>query len=85
MKYLYFSAPWCGPCKSFGPIVEQVSATGIPTQKVDVDQSPNLVAQYGIRSVPTIILVNEQGQELVRRTGAQSKQSLIDTYKQNLN
>lgn len=85
MKYLYFYGDHCGPCKTFSPIMDQVSATGIPVQKINTDTQPNLVAQYGIHSIPTVILVNAQGQELIRRSGAQPKKTLIDIYKQNLN
>ena len=56
-KILYFSASWCQPCKNFKPIMEQVSRE-LPVQFVDVDANPDLVAEYGIRNVPTVIVVN---------------------------
>jgi len=56
-KILYFSASWCGPCRNFKPIMEQVSRE-LPVQFVDVDANPDLVAEYGIRNVPTVIVVN---------------------------
>lgn len=57
---LFFSASWCGPCKSMTPIVENVSnATSdrLNIIKVDVDVSQNDAIDYGIRSVPTLLLV----------------------------
>jgi len=80
MKYLYFSAPWCGPCRMFGPIMEEVSKE-IPVQKVNVDDENDLAMQYGVRSVPTIVLVNESGKELSRHVGVQQKSMVLENYK----
>ena len=61
---LYFTAAWCGPCKMFKPVVEQVSAeTGVSINYIDVDQQADLAAQYGISSVPTILV--EKGGRVV--------------------
>ena len=58
MKYLYFSAPWCGPCKMFGPtVMERVSTKGINVQKINVDENQDLAMQYSVRSIPTVVLV----------------------------
>lgn len=57
---LFFSASWCGPCKSMTPIVENISnllGARINTIKIDVDASENDARDYGIRSVPTLVLV----------------------------
>ena len=54
-----FFAPWCGPCKMPGPILEQVKAIfgdSVNIIKIDVDRNPELSATYHIRSVPTLIL-----------------------------
>jgi thioredoxin 1 len=80
VKYLYFSAPWCGPCRMFGPIMEEVSKE-IPVQKVNVDDENDLAMQYGVRSVPTIVLVNENGKELSRHVGVQQKSMVLENYK----
>ena len=80
MKYLYFSAPWCGPCRMFGPIMEEVSKE-IPVQKINVDDENDLAMQYGVRSVPTIVLVNESGKELSRHVGVQQKSMVLENYK----
>ena len=66
-EYLYFSAPWCSPCKMLSPVVEQVSNT-IPVKKVNVDEQPDFAQKYGIRSVPTVVLL-EGGQEVKRHIG----------------
>ncbi len=80
MKYLYFSAPWCGPCKAFGPIMEDI-AKEIPVQKVNIDDENDLAMQYSVRSVPTIVLVNENGKELSRHIGIQQKSMILENYK----
>jgi len=57
---LFFSASWCGPCKAMKPTVEGVSSImneRFNTIKIDVDISPINAADYGIRSVPTLMLV----------------------------
>ena len=73
MKYLYFSASWCGPCKTLGPIMQQV-ATEVPVEKIDVDSNQQLAMQYSIRNVPTVVLVNGEGKEFARSVGVQPKE-----------
>jgi len=71
MKQLYyFSAGWCQPCQTLGPIMEQV-AQKIQVNKINVDYEPDLITRYGVRNIPTVILV-ENGQEVRRFTGARS-------------
>ena len=80
MKYLYFSAPWCGPCRQYGPIMERVGQT-VPVQKVNVDENQQLAMQYSIRSVPTVVLVDNTGKEVARQVGVQQEQMLLEQYK----
>ena len=47
MKLIYFSAPWCGPCRQLGPIMDEV-AQQVTVQKVNVDNSPGMASHYGI-------------------------------------
>ena len=67
-KIYYFSADWCGPCKMLGPVMER---SGLPYQKVNVDNDQELSTKYGIRNVPTLVKVNSNGDELDRLVGAQ--------------
>tara|TARA_R100001460_G_scaffold104531_1_gene150327 strand:+ start:135 stop:371 length:237 start_codon:yes stop_codon:yes gene_type:complete len=69
MKYLLFTASWCGPCQTLKPVMEQVSKT-IPVTKIDVDTDAQTVSDYGIRSVPTVVLV-KNGREVKRFLGVQ--------------
>jgi thioredoxin 1 len=80
MKYLYFSAPWCGPCRSFGPIMEQVSLE-VGVEKINVDEQGDLAMKYGVRNVPTVILVDGTGKEITRHVGIQQKAFLMENYK----
>jgi len=73
---LYFTAAWCGPCRMFKPVLQEVtSQAGVPTQIIDVDQNPELVQQYSVTGVPTTI-VFQDGNQIHRSTGAMSKQQL---------
>ena len=80
-KFIYFSAPWCGPCKQLSPVMEEI-ATKVHVQKVNVDDNPTLAQQYGIRNVPTVVLV-EDGSEITRKLGLNPKQTYLDMYNQN--
>ena len=82
-KILYFSAPWCGPCKQFGPIMDRISQTGILVEKVNVDNAPAVAAAYNVRSVPTVIVVNSTGNEISRSVGMLSESQVRQLYNQN--
>jgi len=78
-KILYFSAAWCGPCKTLGPIIESLAGQ-INYQKIDVDNNQDLSIQYGVRNIPTLILLDENGEVKGRKVGLQSKQDIINFY-----
>ena len=80
-KFIYFSAPWCGPCKQLGPIMDEV-ATQVEVQKVNVDDNPQLAQHYGVRNVPTVILT-EDGNEIGRKVGLNPKQAYLNMYGSN--
>ena len=80
MKQLfYYSAPWCVPCQTLGPIMDQVSSV-IPVVKINIDYEANAAQQANVRSVPTVILV-ENGQEVRRFVGARSLQQILEFIK----
>lgn len=75
-QYIYFSAPWCGPCRTLGPIMQRVNNT-IPVQKINVDEQPELAQQYNVRNVPTVVLL-ENGQEVKRIIGAKPEAEYLN-------
>ena len=77
-KILYFSAGWCGPCKMLGPIMESLSGQ-INYEKIDVDNNQDLSIKYGVRNIPTLILV-ENGEAVGRLTGLQQKETILNFY-----
>ena len=80
---LYFSAAWCGPCKMFGPLMDEI-AQELSVTKYDVDVDALETTSFGIRNVPTVVLVDETGAELGRFAGVKSKQQVIDFYNQQI-
>ena len=78
-----FYATWCGPCKMMSPLLEQVaSEMGDETKiiKVDIDKNRDAAAQYGIRSVPTLILFKE-GEIVWRQSGLPPKNLITESIK----
>ena len=75
-KIMYFSAPWCVPCQTLGPIMDQVAAT-ISVEKINVDYETEAAQRANVRAVPTVILV-ENEQEVRRFTGARSYQDIMN-------
>ncbi|KAA1173990.1 thioredoxin [Marinobacter salinexigens] len=73
-----FWAPWCGPCKTVAPLLEVLAdefADEITIAKVNVDESPEVTARMGIRSIPTLALFKEGG-VVAQQTGAGSLNQL---------
>jgi thioredoxin 1 len=65
-----FWAEWCGPCRAVAPVLEELASTsGITLMKVNVDENPGLAARYNVRSIPTILFV-EDGEVVDRVVGA---------------
>lgn len=81
-----FYATWCGPCKMLSPIIDEIADEHpeITIGKVNVDENDILSAQYGIMSVPTL-LVFKDGNMILKTTGLQSKteiNSMLSLFKQ---
>ena len=74
-----FFATWCGPCRMVSPIVDEIGAevTDAKVGKVNVDEQPDLAAQFGVMSIPTL-LVFEQGKLVRQAVGARPKAGVLE-------
>lgn len=73
-----FWAPWCGPCRQIAPLIDQLAAEyagQVVVGKVNVDDSPNVAGQFGVQSIPTL-MVFKGGEVLDRFVGGQPKSKL---------
>lgn len=81
-----FFAEWCGPCKMLSPVLESLASEyegKLEIVKVDIDEAADVAQQYGITSVPTIVVM-KSGQEVDRMVGFQSKDSLAAKFNTHL-
>ena len=72
-------APWCGPCRMVGPVVEELAkemAGRVRVAKLNVDENPATAARYHVQSIPTL-LVLKNGREIERIVGAQPKAAIV--------
>jgi thioredoxin 1 len=72
-----FWAEWCGPCKAVAPVLEEVASLypNVKFVKLNIDESANIPAEYGIRAIPTLMLFKD-GKSEASKTGALSKSQL---------
>lgn len=88
-KIVNLHASWCGPCKQFEPVFTEVSKdekyNGIMFERFDIesDESTEWVEKFKVRAVPTTLLIDENGEEIVKLSGSMNEASLrtvIDRY-----
>jgi len=75
-----FWAVWCGPCQVLGPIIEAIAEEikdTVTVGKLNVDENPELAAQYGVMSIPTVILFKD-GQPVEQVVGVRAKQDYLE-------
>ena len=75
-----FWATWCGPCRMIAPVIEEIAeeyASVVKVGKVNVDEEPELASQFGIISIPTVVLVKD-GQISAKTVGYMTKQQLVN-------
>ena len=77
-EILYFSAEWCGPCKTLAPRMERLS-NQINYRKIDVDNNQELSSEFGVRNIPTLILIQD-GEAINRLVGLQSEETILNFY-----
>jgi thioredoxin 1 len=81
-----FWAPWCGPCRMVAPVVDEIAEQyegKIKVVKLNTDENPNVASQYGIRSIPTLMLF-KSGQRVDVVVGAVPKATLANTIEKYL-
>ena len=81
-----FWAPWCGPCRVIAPILEEVAREfegKVRIAKVNVDDSPDIASQFGVRGIPTLILFKE-GQIKGQMVGVNPKNNIVSLIQKNI-
>ena len=73
-----FFATWCGPCRMVGPVIEEIAQEreDIKVCKIDVDQQPELASQFGVVSIPTLVVI-QNGKVINKATGAMPKKDIL--------
>lgn len=82
-----FSAVWCGPCKMLDPIVKQLAGEWegkVKVVKIDADQNPNILMQYSVLGIPTLLFFKE-GELKERITGYMPKDKLVSKFSPHFN
>ena len=76
---LDFWAPWCGPCRMVSPILEEIAAErpDVKVGKVNVDEQPELAGQFGVMSIPALVVMKE-GKITNQTVGARPKGQILD-------
>jgi len=80
-----FWAEWCGPCKQLSPVLEQISSEmgdDLIIAKMNIDNNPNVPTSYGVRSIPTLLLI-KGGEVAAMKVGNSSKTDLQNWLKEN--
>lgn len=77
-----FWAAWCGPCQMLSPVVDEVAeeAQGIKVGKVNIDEQPDLAAQFNVMSIPTLVLFKD-GKATEQSVGVVSKAAILEMVK----
>jgi len=76
---LDFWAPWCGPCRMMVPIVEEIAQrrSDIKIGKINVDEQPELASQFGVMSIPTLVVM-KNGKVVDQAMGARPKSAILE-------
>ena len=80
-----FSAVWCGPCRALTPVMNEIKGnfSNVKFEEYDIDEYSDITEEYGVRSVPTVIIVKD-GIEVNRFTGLSSKMAYVNAINESL-
>ena len=81
-----FWAEWCGPCRMIGPIIEELAqdySDKVTVGKLNVDHNPEVSMKYGIRSIPTVLIL-KNGEVVDKQVGVTTKKVLVDKIESHL-
>lgn len=82
MKALKFSASWCGPCKMLATVVANAGdKITVPIENIDIDENQEMAVQFGVRGVPTMVIIDDSGKEVKRKTGMMNESQLLEFLK----
>ena len=79
---LDFWAPWCGPCRMVGPVLDEIAEEdhGIKVCKINVDEEPELASQYGVMSIPSLFVLKD-GKVANQAVGAMPKAQILAMFR----
>ncbi len=81
MKVLKFYADWCAPCKMISTIIDGVKdKLPVPVEEINIDENNDIAKKYGIRGVPTLVMVDESGAEVKRQVGMVTEKGLLEFF-----
>ena len=75
MRILKFSAGWCQPCKRLSALLQTMDLS-IPVEEVDIERDSETAVEYGVRSIPTLVLLDAYGNQMRRINGSLTKEQI---------
>ena len=82
MKLKKFYADWCGPCKGLSMVIKGAEdKITVPVEEINIDQEIMTSVEYNVRSVPTLVLVDDAGKEIKRAVGMMNETQLLEFLK----
>lgn len=81
MKLLKFHGTWCSPCKMLSTVIESTDKDLIEVESIDIDAQREVAIKFGIRGVPTCVIVDDAGGEIRRKVGMMTEKEYVNFVK----